>query len=322
MSIMVSVIVPAYNVGLYIEDCIKSILAQTYNDWELIIVNDGSTDNTVELVSKFIQADSRISFIHQQNAGVSAARNTGLCAAQGEWVAFLDGDDMWEPEFLAETVAAKEKSKAGVVYCGYNRLYSNGFVREYRFNYPSGVLILPRSQEPVRFHIGAMLFKRELLLKHNITFATGCLVGEDWEVMAKVLAVATVQSVPLNLMIYRQRKGSALNATWNWQKHIHVLHGYKRAIEFMSEKLSGSSNVDEILAHHHQRLGHRTFKFLWRMVKAGAHQEALQLMSEGELSKNLGYIQKNTLSVIDSLKYRMVVSKNTAYWNILKYFCK
>ena len=319
---MISVIVPVYNVGLYIEDCIKSILAQTYNDWELIIVNDGSTDNTVDLVAEFIKIDKRISLINQKNAGVSAARNTGLLAAQGQCVAFLDGDDFWEPQFLTETVAAKEKSKADVVYCGFNRLYSNGYIRKYRYNYPSGDLIIPPSQEPVRFIICTLLIDRELLFKHNINFTVGCSVGEDWEIIAKILTVATVQSVPMNLMIYRQRKGSALNAMWNWQNHIHGLRAYKRAIDFMSEKLCASSRTNAILAHHNQKLGYQTFKFLWRMVKAGAHTEALQLMAESDLSKNLEYIQVNTLSVVDSLKYRVVLSKNTTSWNALRYFCK
>jgi len=322
MNMLISVIVPAYNVSRYIEDCIKSILGQTYNRWELIIVNDGSTDNTAALVADFVQNDARIQLINQENAGVSAARNTGLMAAKGQCVVFLDGDDLWEPEFLAETVAAKEKSNADVVYCGYNRLYSNGYMRKYRYKYPSGSLIIPPPQEPVRFHIGAMLIERELFHRYNITFTVGCLVGQDWELIAKVLAVSTIQSVPRNLMIYRQRKGSTLHTSWNWRRHIHALKGYQRAIDFMSEKLAGATNLNAILAHHHRKLGYQTVKFLWRMVKAGAHQEVLQLMADGDLSKNIGYVQRHSLSVVDSLKYKVVLSKNKVYWNVLRYFAK
>lgn len=99
----VSVIIPCYNHGHYLPCALNSVLAQTFTDWEAIIVDDGSTDNTRQVAAQF--TDPRIRYIYQENRGLSAARNTGIRAAQGEYLAFLDADDEWEPHFLAVCVA-------------------------------------------------------------------------------------------------------------------------------------------------------------------------------------------------------------------------
>ncbi len=95
-----SVIMPAYNTGPYIEEAIRSVLAQTRPDWQLVIVDDGSPDDLAERVKKFT-GDPRIVFIRQENGGVAAARNTALGAAEGEWLITLDSDDLIEPEYMA-----------------------------------------------------------------------------------------------------------------------------------------------------------------------------------------------------------------------------
>ena len=98
----VSVIIPTYNRGWILEEAVDSVLAQTYTDFELIVVDDGSTDDTRALLQPFGQ---RIAYVHQDNQGVSAARNTGLRLARGELIALLDSDDLWKPAKLARQVA-------------------------------------------------------------------------------------------------------------------------------------------------------------------------------------------------------------------------
>ena len=96
----ISVIVPLYNVEKYAKRCIESVLTQTFNDYELILVDDGSNDNTGKICDQYAAKDSRIKVIHKKNGGVSSARNEGLDAAQGEWITFLDADDWIEPNFF------------------------------------------------------------------------------------------------------------------------------------------------------------------------------------------------------------------------------
>jgi glycosyltransferase involved in cell wall biosynthesis len=104
----VSVVMPAYNVAPYIGDAIRSATAQTYTDFELIVVDDGSKDDTGEIVKAFERQDDRVRLVRQPNRGLAGARNTALRAARGEFFALLDSDDIWEPTFLAEQVAILE----------------------------------------------------------------------------------------------------------------------------------------------------------------------------------------------------------------------
>ena len=319
MNLLVSVVVPSYNVAEYLPECIASIQAQTYSNWEVWIVNDGSTDNTAAVAAEFARIDSRIQVINQENGGVSVARNTGLLAARGQCVAFLDGDDMWLPEFLAETVAVKMRTQADAVYSGYSRLYSNGYRRKYRYQYPGGSLIIPPASQPVRFHICAMLFDKEFLQRQGIRFTPGGLVGQDWEMIAKVLAVGAVYPAPKDLVLYRQRKGSTLHSRWNWKRHIHALHGYQRAIDFIAQKLAGTDNLAAILSHHNSKLGRQSYRLLWRMVKVGDHQDALDLMADPEFARRLSFLQANQLRFAETLKYKIVASQNRPVWNFLKW---
>jgi len=111
----VSVIVTCYNYAKYLEVCLKSILNQTYQDFELVIVNDGSTDDTDEIVSKFLD-NKKVRYINQSNTGQAIATNNGIRAASGELIAFLDADDLWEPTKLEKQVRLFTRDSIGVVY--------------------------------------------------------------------------------------------------------------------------------------------------------------------------------------------------------------
>lgn len=100
MNSLVTVVIPAYNASEYIGETIESVLQQSFTDFELLVINDGSTDNTAEVVRSYSQKDSRVTLLSQVNQGVSVARNTGIQQAKGEFVAFLDSDDLWLPNKL------------------------------------------------------------------------------------------------------------------------------------------------------------------------------------------------------------------------------
>lgn len=107
----VSIVVPTYNRARYVIQAIDSVLAQTFRDYEIIVVDDGSTDNTKEILQSY---NDKIRYIYQTNKGVSAARNTGICVAKGEWIAFLDSDDIWLPDKLEKQM--KNADSEDVIY--------------------------------------------------------------------------------------------------------------------------------------------------------------------------------------------------------------
>ena len=112
----VSVVIPAYNSSRYIEETLNGVFSQKYQDFEVILVNDGSKD-TKELERRLSEYKDRLVYLCQENGGAASARNLGICAARGEYVAFLDGDDIWRPGYLEKQLAFLRKSGADVVYC-------------------------------------------------------------------------------------------------------------------------------------------------------------------------------------------------------------
>lgn len=119
-TMLVSIIMPAYNAASYIEKAIASVQAQTYTDWELIVVDDCSTDATAEIAGVFARQDERIRLIrNERNRGVAAARNAGLAASSGCYVAFLDSDDSWYPKKLETQISYLQQTGADLCYTSY-----------------------------------------------------------------------------------------------------------------------------------------------------------------------------------------------------------
>lgn len=134
----ISIITPVYNAEKYITDTINSVLAQTYTNWEMIIVDDCSTDRTTQIVESFCQKDNRIKLIkHQKNQGVAMTRNTALAHAKGEYIAFLDGDDLWCDKKLEKQLAFMEKNGYVLTYTAYEKLSSSPGIKNKIIYVPS-----------------------------------------------------------------------------------------------------------------------------------------------------------------------------------------
>lgn len=129
---MISIVLPSYNRAQVLPKAVESILRQTYKDFELIIVDDGSSDNTREVVKSF--DDDRIVYVHQENAGACVARNNGINHARGEYIAFQDSDDIWHEDKLEKQLKALQDKKADIVFCRMNRMSDGqkiGLVSDY-----------------------------------------------------------------------------------------------------------------------------------------------------------------------------------------------
>ena len=122
---LISVIVPVYNVEEYLRICVDSIINQTYENLEIILIDDGSKDNSGKICDEYMKKDNRIIVIHQENKGVSVARNTGIQKASGKWVSFVDSDDWLEKNFVECLYENAIKYNSDVVFSGYNKVYKN-----------------------------------------------------------------------------------------------------------------------------------------------------------------------------------------------------
>ena len=112
---LVSIITPLYNGERFVRQTIESVLQQTYQHWEMIIVNDGSRDNSPAIVENYVKQDSRITLYHQANQGSASARNNAISRAKGRYIAFLDSDDLWDATFLEEQLRFMSETKAAIV---------------------------------------------------------------------------------------------------------------------------------------------------------------------------------------------------------------
>lgn len=183
---MVSIIVPVYKVEKFLPKCIESVLNQTYTDFELILVDDGSPDKSPEICDKYAELDKRVVVIHQKNAGVSAARNAGLENAKGEYIGFVDPDDWIAPKMYEQMIFAMEGSNADLAICGYDYYDEDYHVDEQRrYKVRSNEVVDQReimnrfSDMPpsIRHGVCNKLFKNNLL--HTQRFINGLHSSED-----------------------------------------------------------------------------------------------------------------------------------------------
>lgn len=144
MEALISIIVPAYNIEEYLPKTLDSILAQTYSNLEIIVVNDGSKDGTGSVIDDYAARDSRIRAIHKENGGVTSARLRGLAEATGQWVGFCDGDDFVEPQMYDRLLKNALEHGATISHCGYKMMFPNGRIDYY---YNTGKLTLQQGQQ-------------------------------------------------------------------------------------------------------------------------------------------------------------------------------
>ena len=217
---LVSIVVPAYNTGKRIACSLESVIAQDYPNIEIIVVNDASTDATEKTARHILEGCGRpFSIItHKENRGVSASRNTGIDIMKGEFVWFIDADDMAEKNLVSELYACIGKHKCDLSFCGYRARFEDGRpdvsvpvkIEGAKFRNGEDLLWL-RVFNKISPHICRMLFRREFLLETGLRFQEGCTAGEDVEFQLKALCragQAAFISDCLYIYVYHTEMGS------------------------------------------------------------------------------------------------------------------
>lgn len=219
---LISIIIPAYNIEKELPRTLDSVLAQTYENIEVIVVNDGSKDGTGTVIDAYAAKDPRIKAIHKENGGVTSARLRGVAEASGEWIGFVDGDDRIEPDMYERLMKNALEHGADISHCGYRMILPSGKVRDY---YGTGKLVLQdwhtgvkdllegRFVEPSLWN---KLFRRELLIGLAQKMDLSIRINED-QLMNYYLFRQAKQSVFEDVCPYHYilRPGSAANAKVN-----------------------------------------------------------------------------------------------------------
>lgn len=214
-KVALSVIVPVYNVAAYLEECVNSILSQTFRDFELILIDDGSTDGSGEKCELLAKQDARITVVHQHNQGLSAARNTGIEMAQGQYFAFVDSDDYIEPEMFQRQMEASQRYDADLVMCRFrkvdpyhNELKTKGIAEEQVLSHSNAMAMVMKDRQ-IKSHAWDKLARRHLF--DDVRYPVGR-VYEDMATTHKLFGNANcVVTLPYVGYNYRQATGGITN---------------------------------------------------------------------------------------------------------------
>ena len=205
----ISVIVPVYNVEKYIDKCLKSLTQQTLQDIEIIIVNDGTLDKSVEIIEKYVKENpSKIKYYEKENGGLSSARNYGLEYATGDYIAFLDSDDYVETNMYEEMYSLAKKENADMVECDFIWEWEYGKkIFDKRREYKSKEEMMKKP----RVVAWNKIYKREIINKYKIRFPEG-LIYEDMEFFYKLLPhLNKISYINKYFVYYTQREDSITN---------------------------------------------------------------------------------------------------------------
>ena len=210
---LVSIIVPVYKVEPYLCECVDSIFAQTYHNWELILVDDGSPDNCGAMCDGFAQRDSRVKVIHQENQGISVARNTGFDASTGEYVCFIDSDDSVAPDYLEKLVEAIERESADMAVCSFCK-YDDS-TKEILEIGGGDVHVIAFGEKRYNTFacVWGKVFRRTFLLRYDIRFETARFVEDVAFSLSTILLSQTVAVA--DTYYYYRRRSDSLSTTKN-----------------------------------------------------------------------------------------------------------
>lgn len=235
---LVSVIIPVYKVEKFIDQCIESVVKQTYDNLEIILVDDGSPDRCPEICDQWAKRDSRIRVIHKDNGGVSAARNIGMSAATGDFIYFIDSDDYIDHELIEYVVHYLITNSSEIVFFKYKIVDECGNeISTSAENYPdTGVY---SSNEVLGFIWSGRIpnypwgycFRRSLVLHNKIEFPPNRIMGEDLSMMHLLINASNrISFISKELYFYRQRSGSTLS-----DKNLTIAESFFMSIKDVSD---------------------------------------------------------------------------------------
>ena len=258
-SPLISVIIPVYKAEKFIADCLESVINQTYTNLEIIIINEGAVDKSGEICDSYAVRDTRISVFHQKKSGVSVARNVGIGLAHGEFIQFVDADDVIMPNMCEKLITALLSTNCDTVICGFKTIFFNNedIVRVIDIVPEPGILSCEKNMV-TRFCLlrekGLMnvswnkLYRRSVLHKNNIIFPVSIPISEDqffalryWEFVRSVCVISDT------LYVYRQINGISITSKYHPDYYNYCLR-FSHAVNEFCRKHAESSAASECVA--------------------------------------------------------------------------
>lgn len=299
MDIAISIIVAVYNLEKYLPTCVESILSQTFTNFELILVNDGSTDDSGEICDQYAKLDSRVKVIHKENGGTASSRNAGIDIAKGNYIGFVDNDDYINQSMFEILYDHAIKDSADMVVCDFldidegTSIHTKEVDSNYNIMHLSNIEALNYiyTEEGGRFIVPwNKLYKRNLF--ENIKYEVGKL-HEDETVAHKLLyECEKITYVKTKLYYYVDRQGSITNTTYNI-RGFEVVYTFSDRADFFRKKNE--------LDLHEKTLERYLQLFFWNYHMAKENLKDI----DKELKKLKGTFDKNLIYLLKDKKYRL-----------------
>ena len=297
--VKVSVIVPIYNAEKYLRETIDSVLVQTYGDFELIAINDGSKDATLERLNDIKnKSDLHIQVLDQENAGVSTTRNRGIAAASGEYLLFLDADDIYNRHFVSALISAVEDGDIDCAYCKLSRDLE--YVRSVELeNYSPVKETQSMAMQKLLFEMGSYgfycyIYRRSLIVDNHIEFDVKTKYFEDREFNWKYLCLCRSYAwIDHALYGYRANGNSALNQAITWKRCADSLNAVRRIEAFLDE--CGCEYAGQVKDYLYARV-------MWGVAKnvalSGDKKMFAQLISEYDVKRCMRRTAKDSNKIV------------------------
>ena len=288
---MISIIVPVYNVEEYLDECLDSIQSQTYKNIEVILVNDGSTDRSKEICEKYCQRDIRFRLINQTNQGQSVARNRGMQESTGEFITFVDSDDVIKEDMLEQLIKQMISENIDIVECWYTNneqelkpktkenigIVFRGDAKE--------ALVSLCSDNIVRLNPVAKLFRREVII--NFPFLEGLIYEDVYSGIGILKQIRNMVKINYTGYYYRLRTGSTMNRKFNL-KNLDLFT--------ICDKVEQLYEADvELLPYIHRRLFHLVLMHVvdYRIFEGNPYQEKyVEYLNRYSQGSNQSFLMK------------------------------
>lgn len=247
---MVSIIVPVYNSERYLSECIDSVLAQSYKNWELILVDDGSTDQSASICESYSNKDSRIKMLHKSNGGVSSARNLALSCMNGEWICFLDSDDMLYDDALENLINISQYDHLDLLQFAFSRKFDD----RHSLSLETKVMDANEYVDKALYNVCAAgsFIKSDIIVKNKIKFNEHVHLGEDQLFIFDVFKYSRrIKYISDVYYYYRMNEDSAVNNP----RIDHVVNSINEFIKYKTQNPISRRHFDDMI-----------FKFLYDLV--------------------------------------------------------
>ena len=317
-NINVSVIIPCYNCEKYIIRAVKSLEAQTYKNFEVIIINDGSTDSSDEVIKSYLKdTNLKYKYFHQENSGVSKSRNKGIDNASGKYITFLGADDVYHKEFLQSLVSLVESNDTDTAYCSYTRDIST--IIDESISIKDSIEILNHNDMMNSFMYRKgpcgffnYIYKKSIVNEYNIRFDENTRYGEDLEFTWKYL-IHSKSTVFLDSSLYGyydNPKSAVNNVSW---KITDVIHAIKRVEKYMDE--NNDSFVETFKSYMYDRT-------IWAVLKDFAvHDEKEmfeRLIKTYEVKKSMKNMIVRGPHILIKVSAILFLINEKLFYNIIK----